>query len=204
MSNEILNSSDAQRICTLGGVEQKRLCGKLIELKDLEKTLDIAIKDVTQASKDEYFWRAMEVSAKLVQVTCDLTIAVLEEAAEKVGVQVGAKAISVTYDVAKMVVDAMNGDVTAKKALIYSANAKVDGVTAILSSRGSTYGKVLGHTKVLVNLANDLYEYWESRGKETITTTSSLVGARKTAYGQLIRIRQQIRETSDALSASGL
>ncbi len=204
MSNPVISSRDAQRVCTLSGLEQKRLSGKLIELRDLEKTLDVAIAEVTQASKDEYFWRAMEVSTKLIQVSCDLFIAILEEGAEKVGAGMGAKAVSIMYDVAKMVVDALNGDIGAKKALIFSTNAKLDGVAEILSNRGSSYGKAVSRAKVLANMTNDLYEYWTGDGKETLTAKSSLFDARKTAQGQLIRIRQQIRQTSESLAACGL
>jgi hypothetical protein len=137
-------------------------------------------------------------------VSCDLAIAILEESAEHVGAGVGAKAVSISYDVAKLVVDALNGDISAKKALIFSTNAKLDGIAEILSSRGSNYGKAVSRTKVLANLTNDLYEYWTSGGKTTLTAKSSLFGARKTAQSQLIRIRHQIKQTSDSLSACGL
>lgn len=69
MSSPVMKSSDAQRVYTLSRVEQKRLVGKLIKLEDIEKTLDIAIKDVNKASKNEYFWQAMEVSAKPITTT---------------------------------------------------------------------------------------------------------------------------------------
>ena len=196
MSDPIIVSSDAQRICTLSGIEQKRLSGKLIELRDLEKMLDISIAEVTQAAEDEGFWAAAEISAKIIQLSCDLAIAILEEKTGLAG-----KTVSITYDVAKMVVDALNGDIGAKKAIIFSTNAKVDFIAEMLSSRGNSYGKVVSRTKTLVNLTNDLYEYWTGGGKETLTAKSNLVGARKTVEGQLMRIRQKIKETSEALSA---
>jgi hypothetical protein len=199
MTEATLNSPISQRVCTLSGLEQKRLAGKLIELEDLEKTLEMAIREVAQATKDEYFWRAMEVSAKLIQVSSDLAIAILEEGASKAGMGAGAKAVSVTYDVAKMVVDALNGDINAKKALIFSTNAKVDGIAEILSSKGSNYGKAVNNAKVLANLANDLYEYWDSRSS-ALNEKSSLIGASRTAYGQLMRIKRQIKETREALA----
>jgi hypothetical protein len=201
VSNPVLTSTQARRACTLSGLEQKRLSGKLIQLKDLEKTLDIAIMETTKASSDEAFWKAMEVSAKLVQVSCDLTIALLEEGAEKVGAGAGAKAVSVLYDVAKMVVDALNGEITFKKAFIFSTNAKLDAISEILNDRGGSYGKVLSRTKVLANLAGDLYDYWSEGGKERLTGASGLAGARKTALNQLMRVRRQIRETGEALEA---
>lgn len=204
MGNPIIASPDARRVCTLSGLEQKRMAGKLLQLQDLEQTLDVALAEVTQAAKDEYFWRAMEVSAKLVQVSCDLAIAVLEEGAEKVGAGMGAKAVSVSYDVAKMVVDALNGDVSAKKALVFSTNAKLDAIAEHMSHSGNRYAKAVSRAKVLANLANDLYEYWGDGGRETLAARSSLVGARKTAYGQLVRIRLQIRETKEALVACEL
>lgn len=204
MSNPVISSSDAQRVCTLSGLEQKRLSGKLIVLRDLEKTLDVAIAEVTLAAENEKFWAKWEIAAKVVQVSCDLAIAVLEEGAEKVGAGMGAKAVSITYDVSKLVVDAFNGDINAKKALIFSTNAKLDGIAEILSSRGSSYGKAVSRAKVLANLTNDLYEYWTSGGREAWTAKSSLVGARKTAEGQLMRIQRQIGATSEALSACGL
>lgn len=37
--------------------------------------------------------------------------------------------------------------------------------------------------------------------KATLTAKSGLIGARETAYGQLMRIRRQIRETSEVLAA---
>ena len=175
MSNPEMQSLDAQKVCTLGGLQHNRLTGKLIELKDIEKTLDVAIKEVAKATKDEYFWRAMEVSAKLVQVSCDLAIAVLEESAAKVGAGVGGKAVSVIYDVAKLLVDGMNSDITVKKALIYNANVKLDAVAEILTSKGSNYGKAVSRTKILANMANDLYEYWDNSGKKTITAKSGLI-----------------------------
>jgi len=200
VSNPIITSPEAHRVCTLSGLEQKRLSGDLIKLRDLEDTLDVAISKGKQAASDEDFWKAMEVSAKLVQVGCDLTIAVLEEAAQKAGLGMGARAVSTLYDVGKMVVDAMNKDVTVKKAIVFSTNAKVDGIAEILGDRGSNYGKVLSRAKVLVNLANDFYDYWSSGGKNLIEN-SGILSARKTAEGQLMRIRQQIREVNGLLEA---
>lgn len=195
-------SKEAQRICTLGGVA--RLNGKLVEFQDLERTLEIAIADVNKAAKDEYFWRAMEVSAKLVQVSCDLTIAILEEAADKVGASAGAKGVSLVYDIGKITANAFAMKMTVKDPFILSTNAKVDAIADMLSQRGSKYGKVLSRTKVLVNLSIDLYDYWKDGGEQTLTGSSGLAGARRTAVGQLMRIRRQIGETRAALQACEL
>ncbi len=204
MGNPIIASADAQRVCTLGGIEQKRFSGKLIVLRDLEKTLDLALADVTKAADDENFWKNWEIGAKIIQVACDLTIAVLEEGSEKVGAGMAGKTVSILYDVSKLLVDSLNGDMNVQKAFIFNGNVKLDGFAEILSSRGSAYGKAVSRAKVLGNLTYDLYDYWTGGGKETFTQKSSLFGARQTAQAQLIKIRRQIAETSEALSACGL
>jgi len=201
MGNPVVLAPEARKVCNLSGLEQKRLEGKLLKLQDLEATLDIALKDVAQAADDEQFWRKMELCAKLVQVICDLTIAGLEEAAEKTGAGPAAKTVSILYDVSKILVDALNGGFTVKKGVVFSTNAKVDGIAAALEDGGGNSGKVLSRMKVLANLVDDLHEYWSERGTE-LRSPSGLVGARNTVHHQLLRIRQEIREIRELLSCS--
>lgn len=200
-STPALTSLDAQRVCTLSGVQQKILADKLVLFKDLEKTLEMSISEVNKANSDEYFWRAMEVCAKAVQIACDLLIAGLEKEAGPAG-----KAISVGYDVSKLIVDGFNNQLTAKKGIVFSTNAKVDAIADHLDDIGKDkFSKILSRAKVLANLANDLYEYWEEGGKDTLSPKASgLVGAHKTARAQLERIRAQIHSVSEALNACGV
>jgi hypothetical protein len=193
----IPTSPDAQRVCNRGGVLHKLLEDKLVTLRDLEKTLDVAIADAKQAIDDEYFWRAMEVSTKLVLVTCDLTIAGLEDAAGPVG-----KGVSAVYDVAKLIVDGFNNDMNVKKAGIYSANVKIDAVVYQLDTVGAKkYGKALSHMKTLANLGNDLYDYWNTGGgKQAFGGPSGTIGARNAAFRQLQRIQLQIKAVEEELA----
>lgn len=193
----ILSSAQVSQVCRLSGVEQKLLSEKLITLRDLEQTLDMALRDAATAAKDEYFWRAMEVGAKLVGVTCDLTIAVLEDHTGPAG-----KGVSLVYDTAKLVVDGLNGDLTPQKSIIFSTNAKISAVANQLEGSGAKkYAKAIEATKTLLNLSYDLYDYWTAGGKATLTAPSGIIGARRTAYGQLLRIRVQVRKVEEELSA---
>ena len=198
MTVSTLNSVEAQRVCTLSGVQRKRLNGTLVVLADGEKMLVAAIADVTRAHKDESFWRAMEVSAKIVSLSCDLAIGLMEEAASKMGAPVGARSVSAIYDVSKLVVDAFNGDLGVAKAAIYNANIKADVLSEMLSRRSPSAATAVGRVKMLANLAYELWDFVDRRGTD-LSSVSGLVGARRTAVAQLARVRQQIAETRSAI-----
>ncbi|MFO1046334.1 MAG: hypothetical protein U1E52_00290 [Geminicoccaceae bacterium] len=165
-------------------------------LRELEAGLKLAVADAAQATKDEYYWRAVEVSAKLVSVSCDLLITGLEDGAGPAG-----KAVSTVYDVAKLTVDAFNGDLGTAKAILYSAGGKADALSYYLESAGSSKARFVGHAKTLVNLGYDLFDYLKDGKIAAMTSPSGNIGARRTALAQLRRIQAQIARTEEALAA---
>jgi hypothetical protein len=183
-------SPDAKRICTLSGLDSK-LQSRLVELNDLDHALEVAIRDIEQATKNEYFWRAMEVVAKFVSALCDVAVGIL-----------GGFALGVVYDTTKMIVDALNKDLTTRKAFIYSANAKLGAIGEHLSAADkTTVGRVVSATTTLVSLASDFYDYIGEGAGDRLFAKSGLIGARATALAQLNRIRVQISEVEKALAA---
>ena len=185
-----------QRTCILSGLQQKIYSEKLVTLRELEAGLKLAVADAAQATKDEYYWRAVEVSAKLVSVSCDLLITGLEDGAGPAG-----KAVSTVYDVAKLTVDAFNGDLGTAKAILYSAGGKADALSYYLESAGSSKARFVGHAKTLVNLGYDLFDYLKDGKIAAMTSPSGNIGARRTALAQLRRIQAQIARTEEALAA---
>ena len=186
----------AQRTCILSGLQQKIYSEKLVTLRELEAGLKLAVDDAAQATKDEYFWRAVELSTKIVAVACDLFIANAEDAAGPTG-----KAVSTVYDVAKLTVDAFNGDLGTAKAILYSAGGKADVLSFYLKSAGSDKAKFVDHAKTLVSLGYDLFDYFKDGKIAAMTSPSGNIGARRTALAQLRRIQAQIARTEEALAA---
>ena len=185
-----------QRTCILSGLQQKIYAEKLVTLHELEAGLKLAVADAAQATKDEYFWRAVELSAKIVSVTCDLLIAGLEDGAGPAG-----KAVSTVYDVAKLTVDAFNGDLGMAKAIVYSAGGKADALSYYLKSVGSNKVKYVERGKTLASLSYDLFDYLKDGKIGAMTSPSGNIGARRTVLAQLRRIQAQIARTEEALAA---
>ena len=193
---EPVSSASTLRVCTLSGLTPKLVQDKLILLRDLEKTLQTSITDLTEARKDEAFWRAMETTAKIVQVTADVAVAYLAAQIPGVG-----PAVSLGYDTAKIVVDGFNAKVSVTSAAMYSTSAKLSAIENHLESIGKTSLKdAVGKTWLLVSLAVDLGNWWNEGGRTAVLSESSLIGARKTALAQLRRIQDQIRALDDCLS----
>jgi len=189
-----------RRVCDLGGVT---LTNRLATLQDLERPLKIAIQDANGAEQSEYFWRAMETVAKIVAVSCDLAIEALVETAEKVpGASGPALGVSAVYDVAKLIVDGANGDLSVKKAFIYSGGVKLDALTSILTERGNhRISKAIISLKVFISTLDDLREYWEAHGRDNFEKPSGIVGAKRTAIGILHRLQIQISTLKGAIAA---
>jgi hypothetical protein len=187
-----IESSNAQRVCRLGGID---LRSKLIELKNLEKLLEIAARDAEKSIRDEYFWRAVEISAKIVSVSCDLLVAGLEERTGPVG-----KAVSTSYDVAKIIADALNNDLTLAKAVMYSTGVKLDAISYHLQSSGGGKANAIDKAKIVLELSYDLFNYF----KDDKFLPSGTIGARRTVLAQIKRIQAQIRTAEYALMACSL
>jgi hypothetical protein len=195
-------SPDAQRICNTSGVSPERLQKSLVTMRDVANMLDTSIREAQAAIQDEYFWRAMELSTKLVGVVCDVAISGLEAAASGTPAAGTAKGISATYDVAKLLVDAFNSDVSLQKAIVYSSGAKADAISEILDTSGKQkLGKAVGQLKVTLSVAADLYEYWKGGAVDRLTSPSGTIGARNAAYRQLQRVRLQIKHLEQELQA---
>lgn len=190
-----LSDPDVRRVCTLSGAQATLLQDKLITLRDAEKTLVISIGEVGNAMKDDEFWGAMLVCAKIVQVSCDLSIAFLEEETGPAG-----KGISVLYDISKIIADALNGEFDAKEGFKFSANIHADVLLELAKRKGPKFARVASHIKTLANLADDLVDFFEKRGSN-LTASSGLYGAKRSAQGILQRIRAQIVDIETALAA---
>lgn len=184
---------DVRRVCVGSGLDNK-LRRKLATLRDLKKAMESSLVEANQAIKDEYFWRAMEVSAVFVSTTCDVILAVF-----------AGPAVGSVYDVSKLIVDAFNSDLTAKKAFIYSTSAKVDAVAGHLEKTVGTgkYAAALKATKILATTVDQLRDYWIKGGKDTLTSKSALIGAKRTANIMLKRIGDQIAAVETELVACG-
>jgi hypothetical protein len=195
MDNFTIADPSTRRVCTLSGVKGKvALQQELVTLKDLEKSLTHAIHEANLADDDEAFWQAMIVATKIVQASCDLTIALLEAGTGPVG-----KGVSVLYDTSKIVVDALNGEFDAKEGFKYAANVNADAVLAVAEHSGAQWGTVASRLKVLANLADDLRDFFRQRGAQL--SSGSISSAKRSALGVLQRLRAQITKTEEALAA---
>jgi hypothetical protein len=187
---------DLKRICVKSGLDYNLLRKRAIELKDLENTLEVAVQEATEASKDEAFWKAMEVIAMIVKVSCDLAIALTADKAGPAG-----KGIAILYDTSKVVVDAFNDGLTLSDGLMFSNSNKLSAIADHIKDAGRPkVGNALSHLVTLVNLANDLRKWLAPGAREKFGLSTGLTGARNTAYRQLMKIRSQLGMVERALA----
>lgn len=194
---EVYFRPETRRVCVLSGLEEKRR--HLIELRDCEKSLELAIQELMRASKDEAFWAAMEMSARFLQLSCELTLALIASAPG-----VGPAGVMAVYDVSKIVVKAMNGELTVSDAYWYSTKAKLVGIAEHLknSSGNARYGRALGAATSLVDVSAEVWGAWQ--GSRSARHSSFMAGPHRTAVAQLMRVRQKIADTRRELAACGL
>jgi hypothetical protein len=190
-------SSDAQVVCGLSGLNAKVYDKKLIELKDLEQGLMVSVQQAEKAIKDERFWKRMLVGAKLTKVACGLALDVMEELADDTPASPAAQAITIIYDRLELVVDGLNGDLNATKIGQHVAETHVDAVAKSLDYMDKKkLSRVVSRAKTLIKTAGELYEVVTDEDP-----ASGLEGARRTALQQLRRIQDQIRRLDQEIES---
>jgi hypothetical protein len=190
-----LSSPIDARVCTRSGLQNKIWTDRLVTLRDLEATLKEAIHEANHAITMEKVWAVAATGTKIVGVTCDLTIALV---ADKAGIP--GQAAGSIYDVAKLVVDGFNGEISVKKGLLFSGGIHIDAIAEVLKMRKLHEAEhVLKGLKLLVATTQDLYDYWQDN-KDVTWTRSGVVGARNNALRLLVRIREQIGDVENRLA----
>jgi hypothetical protein len=177
-------------------VQYKLITDKLVTLRDLSNALQVVIADAQSAADLDRLWTVLLLGTKLVGATCDVAVSVI---ADKMGVY--GRGASLGYDVAKMIVDALNGDVTLKKALIFSGSAKFDAITDVIANAGNKPAvEVMQRLKLVAATANDLYEFWETN-HEGFDGSAGILSAKRTAQGVLSKVQSQIADLEYSISS---
>jgi hypothetical protein len=200
-----LTSQNDICVCSRSGVNGKLAKDELVTLYDLERTLKEAIRDADQAASADEWWGRGILIAKTVGTICDLAIYVLSEQAGKIpGAAPAAKAISLGYDVSKLVVDGFNGDITAKKGFMFAGAVHIDAIAeAFESAHLKPQAKALTAAKTLVATADDLIDFFREGPGRNALGRSGVRSAQATASRMLSRIQQQISDLEASLQACG-
>lgn len=188
MSDE-LQAHLARKVCSTTGVAQKAQQRKLATLNDLEGMLEQTIKEAELAADNATFWGWMTVGARVVQISCDWTLMILSDKAGPAGM-----GVSYLYDISKLIVDGVNKDLSAGKAVKFSTDVKLDAVGHHLKNTGkAAQQNVLGKLRNTYKASEDAMNIWKDVDNAR-TASSGIESARHTAIKQLKELRRQIRE----------
>ena len=193
---EPIKGAEAQRVCTLTGVQGKIATQKLVELEDLEKMLLTSIAEAEVAAADEIFWKRAEVAARTVKIFCDVFIDVASSL-DRTGI--AGKAVDLVYDRAVLIVDGYNGKIDAAKIGQQIGETHVDAIAATAEATGNMkLAKVIEGSKMLIVNGKELIELVsDSRGSAGVGTTSAI----QSCKAQLARIRVQASRLRKELAA---
>lgn len=191
----LIQSHDAQRVCGLSGVQGKLYSQKLITLKDLEKTLVLALQEADSAIRGEQFWSKALVCAKVIKVICDVTVDLLSNTTGFAG-----KGVSMIYDRATLVADGLN----ASSALRHVGEVHVDVAGEVLANAGKgTAAGVLGHAKLVLKTGESVLDVYEA-AQEAAKAGGGIEGARRSLMVQMASLQRQIAFLEKELAACGL
>lgn len=197
------NSPDLRRVCGLSGVQGKISSQKLVTLKELEKGLMHAIQEADAALNEEVFWTRALVAAKFVKATADLTIDLIDKLAPPPA-QFATKSISMVYDRASLVVDALNGSLEGGHVGKQIVDTHLDVAEEVVKSVGKeTAAKTLGYGRTLVKACAGVQDVYQAY-KSLHSAGSGTYGARQTLLAQLHKVQRQIVEVERSFAACGL
>jgi len=178
---------DAVRVCKLSGAEIALRQARLLTLKDCEEMLKQSIREAQEARDDHELFRRLELAARLVLVTCDVAVLLLEQATGGAG-----KAVSKMYDGGKLVVDAFAGSVGTSQGVQMLAANKAE--VAALSAKYMGHSKAseaIGATKDLIGLSITLWDQVTGAAGGS-GGAAGIQSAIRTSQGQLSKIQLQI------------
>ncbi len=188
-----LKGPEVQKVCALSGLQAKLYGKRLVELKDIEKVLDLSINEANAAISDEKKWGWLLIGAKTVKVSCDLTLDILSNFAGPAG-----KGVSMIYDRAALITSGLNGGLDEKQVGQHIAETHIDALASSLEYMGKVKsGAVVGGAKTLVKTSLAI---WEIVGDYQSLQNSGIVSARGALLDQLRRVKGQIAQLRKELA----
>lgn len=186
------------RICRLSGVERSLREDHLMTLHGVHQFLQQVIRDGESAANSHDMFKALELGARAVLMTCDIMIVGLEAVTGGAG-----SVVSKVYDGSKLVIDAaLTGSIDEKTGwtMLAKNKAKITELTlkGAQSATANKYGRVLEKTMQLVSLAEAMWGFVSGATAET-GGASGIRSQTRSAKSQLDRIQLKIRAIEEEL-----